>query len=206
MIAFGRSLPLVLALTATAGCADQNPAAPTTAGTEATSPTSQSAEPSPTSQSAEPANLAGPWEWTHSTVFVLPAGVAAAVLPPQGAAHVTGPVAHIDCTVSGTMFITQSGSTFSGTATQSSSCRVRTGGPAFAWPFVYQPAFNVDDGRVMGHAFQFKVLPLCQNRGAARVAGGVTVSWRATGKCDPPIPDHPAVGKTKTWEAWRPSS
>ena len=115
MIAFGRSLPLLLALTATAGCADQNPAAPATAGTEATLPTSQS---------AEPANLAGPWEWTHSTVFVLPAGVAAAVLPPQGAAHVTGPVAHIDCTVSGTMFITQSGSTFSGTATQSSSCRV----------------------------------------------------------------------------------
>ena len=53
MIAFGRSLPLVLALTATAGCADPNPAAPATAGTEATSPTSQS---------AEPANLAGPWE------------------------------------------------------------------------------------------------------------------------------------------------
>lgn len=183
---------------------------PNPVGIELPAPSLQSEEAAGHSSLAANAvvDLSGPWIWTHLTVFVLPTEVAKAVVPAQSWDLLEGPVTRITCHVSGTMSLAQNGSAFSGTATQAASCETRTV-PAFVPPpFVFQPAFTVDNGQVTGHAFQFSHVvegeDACVNLGSARVVGGVAVGWRATGMCDIPIPDHPKVAKTTIWEATRP--
>lgn len=153
---------------------------------------------------ASTADISGNWVWEHRTLFVIPTSVAAAVLPPSAQPHLSGPTTKVRCHVTGTMNLSQAGPDFAGTAAQTSSCQLREG-PSFAWPFAYQPNFVVAEGRVEGRSIRFAVPPFCQNRGSIRVASGVATAWRVSGSCDIPIPDHPSLARTISWEATRPA-
>jgi len=186
---------LAIVASGTLGCSESYPLG---SGSETLDPAAVA-----TSAAVNPLDVAGIWSWEHHTIFVIPTPVAAAVLPPTALPHLSGPIARIRCHVAGVMNLSQTGSAFDGTSSQSSSCHLPDG-PEFAWPFVYNPSFVVADGQVNGRSIRFSVPPLCTNRGSLRATSGVVTGWKATGSCAIPIPDRPAVAKTITWEAWRP--
>jgi hypothetical protein len=80
-----------------------------------------------TSESAPLADVRGTWLWTEEALFSVAAPLTSVFFGIQP----EGPITHFTCHESGTMTLTQSGSSFSGTATQDSECRTR-GGQVFS--------------------------------------------------------------------------
>jgi hypothetical protein len=136
-------------------------------------------------------DVSGSWSWHEDVVSVMPREIALVLgLTPEGT------VTHVTCTDFGTMTVTQTGSTFTGTATQTSVCRTR-GGQQFS-PF--PPDLTVTDGRVVGRSLQFS-FGGCPYHAVATLAGGGAVLLEGTGACAVDL--HPALLKTVTWEAVR---
>lgn len=155
------------------------------------------------SAAAQPPDLSGDWIWEHRTVFVVPTDVAMAVVDPVAHPFLHGPITRIECRVSGTAELAQTGTSFSGSATQESDCGLKEG-PRFAMPFVFAPVFDISNGELRGRSMRFEVGATCVNQGDVTVAGGTAVAWRVTGECEIPVPVKPSVARTIRWEAERP--
>src|SRR5207249_2378430 len=119
-----------------AGCNDrQDPLAPSSATSL-----------SPASELLPVADISGTWLWREDVIFSVAApltGVFFGIQP-------EGPITHFRCHETGTMTLTQSGSSFSGTASQASECRTR-GGQVFSPP-VFPSSLDVAEGRVEGRS------------------------------------------------------
>jgi hypothetical protein len=173
----------VAAVTLLAGCGDQAglvaPAAVHDAGG------------SGAALAAGAVDVSGSWNWREEVVSVMPREIALLIgLEPEGR------VTHVTCTDFGTMTLVQTGSTVTGTATQTSVCRTR-GGQQFS-PF--PPELAITDGRLAGRSLHFDFSG-CAYHAVATLAGGVAVRLEGTGIC--PVELHPALLKTVTWEAVR---
>lgn len=99
-----------------------------------------------TSESAPLADVRGTWLWTEEALFSVAAPLTSVFFGIQP----EGPITHFTCHESGTMTLTQSGSSFSGTATQDSECRTR-GGQVFSPP-VFPPILDVAEGTIEGRS------------------------------------------------------
>lgn len=184
-----------------ASCSDQV--------SDPTAPTSRSS-PSP---SAALVDVSGLWNWSNEERLTMPEIVAAMFgIPPEG------PITQIRCESSGTMVLTQVGSSFSGPAERTSiSCETKGGfaflpGPQFAPVF-----FDVEDGRIRGNSIHFVFggapLPTPSHGVVSASVGGVATVLKGTGRTivpghpHSPVPVDPPPGGTSTmiaWEATRP--
>jgi hypothetical protein len=163
------------------------------------------------SKSAPLADISGTWLWNEDVIFSVAApttGVFFGIQP-------EGPITHFTCHESGTMTLTQSGSSFGGTATQASECRTR-GGQVFSPP-VFPPVLDVAEGSIKGRSVHmlFGAGDInCPYHATISMEGGQAVSLDGSGRCIEPghplsgIPlDHPdqaGAGPTINWEAVRP--
>jgi hypothetical protein len=173
-----------VAATLLAGCGDQGPLVAPTDLRETTRPVAAVA--------AGAIDVSGSWSWREEVVSVMPREIALILgLTPEGT------VTHVTCTDFGAMTLVQTGSTFGGTATQTSICRTR-GGQQFS-PF--PPELAITDGRIAGRSLHFD-FGGCAYHAVATPAGGAAVRLEGTGIC--PVDLHPALLKTVTWDAVRP--
>ncbi len=167
---------LALALVA-AGCNDrQEPLAPSDG-------TSLLLAPAPV------ADISGTWLWREDVIFSVAApttGVFFGIEP-------EGPITHFRCHETGTMTLTQSGSSFSGTASQASECRTR-GGQVFSPP-VFPSSLDVAEGRIEGHSVHmlFGAGDInCPYHATISMEAGQAVSLNGSGRCIEP--GHPHSG------------
>jgi hypothetical protein len=113
------------------------------------------------------------------------------------------------------MTLTQSGSSFSGTATQASECRTR-GGQVFSPP-VFPPILDVAEGTIEGRSVHmlFGAGDInCPYHATISMEGGQAVSLNGSGRCIEPghplsgipldPPDQAGASPTINWEAVRP--
>lgn len=134
-----------------------------------------------------PVDLSGDWSWTETTVikareFIVP--ILFGIAP-------EGPITHVTCATTGTMQLTQVGTTFTGSAQQSASCVTR-GGQAVPAPF--PPFLQVVDGRIIGGSFRFTFdagIP-CPYQGAIVARHGEALRLQGSGDCQ--IPNERAIG------------
>jgi hypothetical protein len=142
---------------------------------------------------AQVIDLSGQWAWSETVTTLFPPFIAGLIgIEPEG------PVTHATCTDAGVLTIVQTGDTFVGTATQTSTCATR-GGQQYVPPF--PPLLDVLDGRVHGRSFEFEFSGGCPYHGTASLDDGVATRIGGTGKCE--IVLHPALLKTVAWEATR---
>jgi hypothetical protein len=140
---------------------------------------------------ALPVDVSGSWSWQEELVSVMPQEIAILIgLQPEGT------VTHVTCTDYGTITLVQSGSTFAGTATQTSVCQTR-GGQQFS-PF--PPEVDITNGRINGQSLHFD-FGGCPYDAVATPAGGEALRLEGTGMC--PVDLRPALLKTVTFEAVR---
>lgn len=198
-----RSLVPVLVLsvaTVWSGCSDRSPANP--AESVAGSPMASIAGSAP--------DLSGSWSWSSVERLKMPPFVAMAVgVVPEGENT------HARCESAGSLQLTQSGSTFEGTATKMFNSCLTRGGQPFQQP---QSEFFLEDGRITGSSARFSfasatVRPCPHNVVVTTASGGVAVALSGTGHCF--LPNHPRsespndlpppAGTTKTlsWVAVR---
>ncbi|HSM34783.1 MAG TPA: hypothetical protein VK837_00170 [Longimicrobiales bacterium] len=155
-----------------------------------------------------PVDISGDWNWNERSRFILSVEAAAIFgVTPEG------PNTVLDCESGGTLTLDQNGATFTGFATQSSSCETK-GGVAVVPP-VLPPALDVVDGQIMGRriSFVFGAGPIpCPYTASMTTVGGVATSLSGTGRCIGPghpqsvlpVPPPPlAPGSTIEWNAWR---
>jgi hypothetical protein len=130
-------------------------------------------------------DLNGTWDWTETTVIKTQAWA----VPLFFGVQAEGPITHITCQAQGTLSLTQNGSTFSGSSTQSGSCETKGGQPVLA-PF--PPTLDLIDGQIIGRSYRFTwdagPFPLgghifCPNHGAIRVKDGAATELRGSGDC-----------------------
>jgi hypothetical protein len=150
------------------------------------------------------------------------AGVVQLTVPPWVAQLVLGiepegPVTHIRCTFAGTMYLEQSGATFTGKQEREPNRCVTRGGREFEEP---TGDVAVVDGRIRGRSVSFVLMsgPLaCPQRGViSEIHDGEAHRMSGTARCI--VPGHPksdaappfdidpppaGTSKTLTWEAWR---
>ena len=147
-------------------------------------------------------DLSGPWLWEEDILVVLPGEV---VMDVFGVAESEGPVMILRCQTWGDMTLTQSGNSFDGLATQSSSCTTRGGQPAMHPPF--PPGFGVS-GSIYGRFVSFSADVGdgidCSYHGIVRVRFGQTEAVNATGGCDVPAPFEPNVSRSISFDMYRP--
>lgn len=143
-------------------------------------------------------DVAGAWEWSETTVLALRAPAVALF----GIAA-EGPVTHLECQSSGLLSIAQNGATFSGVASQSSTCTTRDGhtfDPAPIFPAAWTMA-----GEIAGRSIDFVVqaggFP-CSYRGSAQVRSGAVASLHANGSCA--VPKELGNDHILGWTAVRP--
>jgi hypothetical protein len=138
-------------------------------------------------------DLGGTWTWTETVTTIFPPLIAEILgITPEG------PVTHATCYDNGTLTLAQSGNTFDGTATQTSTCTTN-GGQQYTPPF--PPTLDVLDGRIDGSSIDFSFSDGCPYHGTVSLEGGIAVQIGGTGKCE--IMLHPALLKTVTWQATR---
>ena len=164
------SIPVVLVILAT-GCSGAGaPAAPSAA-----------AGSSPAVRPAVNLYLSGSWDWSETTVLQLtPPAAGLFGLAPEG------PVTHVECESAGELTLTQAGSSFSGQATQSSSCTTK--GSVTIDPALFPPGWTVE-GELTAQALSFTVdtgIFPCHYRGSVRVDDGEVSELTATGACEVP--------------------
>lgn len=142
---------------------------------------------------ADAIDLGGTWNWSETVKTIFPPLIAGIIgIVPEG------PVTHATCYDTGTMTLIQTGSTFVGTATQSSICTT-SGGQQYAPPF--PPTLDILDGRIEGRSIDFSFSEGCPYQGTVSLDGGIAVQIGGTGMCE--IMLHPALLKTVTWQATR---
>jgi hypothetical protein len=163
------------------------------------------------SQSAPVADIGGTWLWSEQVIFSVGApltGVFFGIQP-------EGPITHFTCHETGTMTLTQSGPSFTGTASQVSECRTR-GGQVFSPP-VFPPTLDVAEGTIEGRSLHmlFGAGDInCPYHATISIEGGQAVSLNGSGRCIEPghplsgipldPPDQAGAGPTISWEAVRP--
>lgn len=145
-------------------------------------------------------DLDGTWQWWEkTTVAARPLTAAMFGIPPEG------PMTHFTCESGGQLTITAvTGTTFVGSATQSSECVTR-GGFVFNPP-LFPASLQLVNGEIRGHSFRFDFsaggIP-CPHAGAIRVHGGTPMELRGSGDCA--LPNASDVGQYKDVQflAWR---
>ncbi|WP_412069166.1 hypothetical protein [Rubrivirga sp. IMCC43871] len=163
--------PLLLALALVAGCSDAAPTASDLAD-------------------ARPVlDVSGTWDWSEVTHIRATPFAAEAVfgVTPEG------PVTRLSCPSAGTLTVTQTGETFSGTSTQAPAVCTTHGGQTAPAPF--PPTLDIAGevrGRRLRFTFETGGFP-CHYRGRLRASGGSPTEWRARGSCEVP----PELGKDK---------
>jgi hypothetical protein len=164
--------------------------------------------PTPEFAQAAAPDVSGEWSWNEHGRYILSEAAAALFgVAPEG------PRTILDCESGGTLTIVQSGTTFAGTATQTSSCETSGGQVAASPPF--PPELDIIDGTIQGRriSFTFGAGPIpCPYTATVAVEGGQALAMDGTGRCIPPghplsvlpVPPPPlAPGKTIDWNAWR---
>jgi hypothetical protein len=162
---------------------------------------------------SSPSDVSGAWTWSSTAHLTAPPFVAEFIfgIPPEG------PITQLRCDSSGTMTLAQTGTAFSGSATQAAICETGEGHVFVPPPAAVPPSMAVADGRLTGHALQFRFvagdLP-CPSEGViTEFDQGMATAFRATGRCiipghpQSPVPlDPPPAGTSKTtvWTATRP--
>src|SRR5262245_23093980 len=157
------------------------------------------------------ADVSGSWNWSEEVVLALPEW-----LGPVFGFVPEGPVTHMRCQDFGVMNISQAGTSFSGTATQTSTCQTR-GGQVFS-PAVFPSSIQISDGRIDGRSIHLffgpspNEVPAPYDGTISEIVGGVATALRGTGRAIPPghpqsplFVDPPAPpSKTISWQASRP--
>jgi hypothetical protein len=142
----------------------------------------------------------GDWTWNEHVILILPGGIASAIF---GVAP-EGPVMHLTCETWGHLAIQQNGSSFSGSTDQQGSCITKGGQTTLMTPF--PPGFDIA-GSITGHAVHFSTVGLgpgeCSYHGSLSVDDGVATFLNATGGCDIPLPFHPNMDKSVSFDAVR---
>lgn len=169
---------IILAILLLAGCSDEAP----------TSVDLGSVEPSSAPETAaaqQVPDLTGTWAWSETTVIQ----VREPYVVPFFGIQPEGPITHVRCDSEGTLSLNQTGSTFNGSGTQSSTC-VTQGGQAVPAPF--PPTLTLIDGEVRGRSFRFTYdagpFPtgetiFCPYQGSIRVEGDMAVELKGHGDC-----------------------
>ena len=136
-------------------------------------------------------DVSGLWNWSGTGHLTVPSSDVQRLLgiPPEG------PITHLRCEATGTMELSQTGTTFSGLATRNTS-RCETGaGRVLELPTATFPnTLPVVDGLITGRAVHFLLGAVaglgCPHNGAIQDAvEGAATELRATGRCI--IPGHP---------------
>ena len=199
-----RVLPTLAALAA-AACHDGGAVAPT----EPLATLDASA-----ASASQPVDVGGTWSWREEVVLQVPEAFALEFFGVQP----EGPMTVGRCVGTGIMELEQTGATFSGTATQTSTCVTR-GGQRFSPP-VFTPTLDIRDGEIRGLGVQLVFgagdVPCLYHATIAEIEDGKAVRLRGGGRCIPPghpqsplaalglpFPSGP-VGPTVLWEASRP--
>jgi hypothetical protein len=208
-----RSLALVgISLFPIACDAVRPPIAPTSVPEETA--TSQHAK-APAKIAAAPGqtipDLSGTWNWSEEVTLALPEW-----LGPIFGFTAEGPTTHIRCQDSGVMTVVQASDSFSGTATQASTCETR-GGQVFV-PAPFPSSIEIANGRIGGRSIHMLFGPPANEIPApyvgtiSEIVNGVATKMGGTGLAIPPghpksplFVDPPAPPtKTITWQASRP--
>jgi hypothetical protein len=146
-------------------------------------------------------DVSGSWSWNEHIIVKLPGDLGALIF---GVAP-EGPVMHLTCDAWGILLIQRDGASFTGSTDQNASCVTNGGQAATTIPF--PPFFDVT-GTIVGRAVHFESGDLgqgisCSYHGSLGVADGVATSLNATGGCDVPIPVHPNMDKSVSFDAVR---
>jgi hypothetical protein len=205
------SLPLsVIAMLLVVACT-KSPATDELRSLVPTAPTAATALQS----GGSPPDLSGAWNWSRVEQLTMPSWLAEFVIgiDPEG------PITRATCEGSGTMTLTQTGATFTGTATQTTHGCETAGGQQFQSPGAAMP-IAVADGRISGRAIRFSfsnptVSPCPHQATISAIQGDTAVALTGTGRCF--VPGHPksespilldpppgGTSKTLTWQAVRP--
>jgi len=139
-------------------------------------------------------DLSGDWAWSETVVALFPPFIAGLIgIEPEG------PVTHATCYDAGVLTLVQTGDTFVGTATQTTTCTTR-GGQQYVPPS-FPPLLDVLNGRIHGRSFSFDFSGGCPYHGTVSVDDGIATRIGGTGKCEVFL--HPVLLKTLTWQATR---
>ena len=136
-------------------------------------------------------DVSGSWNWSGTGHLTVPSSDVERLLGilPEG------PITHLRCESTGTMELSQTGPTFSGLATRSTTRCETGGGRVLELPTATFPnTLPVVDGLITGRAVHFLLGAVaglgCPHNGAIQdVVEGVATELRATGRCI--IPGHP---------------
>jgi hypothetical protein len=136
-------------------------------------------------------DVSGAWLWAAAGQLTVPASVVQRLfgIAPEG------PITHLRCESSGTMQLSQTGATFSGSATRTAVTCETGQGHVFAPPVMAFPnSLPVADGAITGRAIHFLIGSVaglgCPHNGAiTTLDSGTATTLRATGRCI--IPGHP---------------
>ena len=159
-------------------------------------------------------DVSGSWVWREEVILQLPEEFALEAFGVQP----EGPVTIGRCVNTGIMELAQDGSTFSGTATQNSTC-VSRGGQQFSPP-AFSPVLDVREGEIRGRSLRVVFgagdVPCLYHAQIADIEDGTAVRLRGAGRCIPPghpqsplsalgidLPSGP-ISPTVVWEATRP--
>jgi hypothetical protein len=136
-------------------------------------------------------DVSGAWVWAAAGHLSVPAFVVQRLfeIEPEG------PITHLRCESWGTMQLSQTGTTFSGSATRTAVTCETGRGHVFAPPVMAFPnSLPVADGVITGRAIHFLIGSVagvgCPHNGAiTSVDSGTATTLRATGRCI--LPGHP---------------
>ena len=136
-------------------------------------------------------DVSGAWVWAAAGQLTVPASLVQRLfgIEPEG------PITHLRCESSGTMQLSQTGATFTGSATRTAvTCETGRGHvfepPAMAFP----NSLPVADGVITGRAIHFLIGSVaglgCPHNGAiTSLDSGTATTLRASGRCI--LPGHP---------------
>ena len=167
-------------------CSDGGRARSEPSATYPTAPTASSA----VAAGAVP-DVSGAWNWTGAGQLTIPAVFVGRLLGIQP----EGPITHVRCESAGTMRLVQSGATFTGLATRTTSWCETGRGHVFELPATTFPtSLPVAHGLITGRAVHFVLGSVaglgCPHNGAVTaIDDGTATTLRVTGRCI--IPGHP---------------
>lgn len=147
-------------------------------------------------------DVRGDWAWNEHSIIL---GPAEEIMAFFGIPEPEGPVMRMICDAWGTLTIDQNGASFTGDTGQDGSCTTEGGQPALTTPF--PPSFSIT-GFITGHAVHFDTGDLgggivCAYRGSLDVSDGIATELNGTGGCDVPLPFHPNMNKSLSFDATR---
>lgn len=149
--------------------------------------------PSPSSAVATSSvpDVSGAWAWAAAGRLTVPASVVQRLfeIEPEG------PITHLRCESSGTMQLSQTGASFSGSATRTAvTCETGRGHVFEPAVMAFPNSLPVADGVITGRAIHFLIGSVgglgCPHNGAiTRLDGGKATTLTASGRCI--LPGHP---------------